>query len=165
MFLVVPSLVAGPINDSVDRVVARAEFAGFYASFDYGGFQDLKAPDGPKERFFGTTNMVLTGGVFLTGVADIESTFACIGAHGSNYICSDRTAFYRPLVGRGRFYAYVGRFGSDALSTVPPYFMRRSEKKSLKVVGYIIPVVAIVVQSVATRNNIRNRNIVLSSQR
>jgi hypothetical protein len=169
-FLGVPSLGAGPIRDSIPESVKRVS-----ARSQVVDFEDVQSPRHQRERFLGTTNVLLASAVLGTGSADIESTLACYGmtvtrtmplpnggAQVVSYTCEETNPLARPFIKRGRLAAYVGGAGAAAVIVVPSYYARRSDNKFLKVAGYVLPIAWSIVETRVTIHNIHTRSQMLS---
>lgn len=150
------------LQQAVDRQVALQEVS------QAPGFTEAKEQG--QERFLGPVNLLLTGGVIVASIADVESTFACIHEtafdHATNivYGCQEGNWLQRPFVDRGKFATYGSKAVFAAAATVPAYYMRRSRSPMLRVAGYLLPVAVMFAQGRATVGNLHNRDVIRSHQ-
>jgi hypothetical protein len=162
-----------PIAASVDRVVANTFVGSGQASpsgFDRASF---KLHQRKKEKFFSATNMLMGAGLFGSAVADLETTFTCLGTTGetrtplpggSTYVetrwCYEGNSFFRPLINSGRASSYGGKALFNVPVWVGSHYLRRSSHRTVRVIGWVVPVVAIGVQTKLAIDNVRTTNFV-----
>jgi hypothetical protein len=153
----------------VKRMLFVISFVLIACTADADGLTGFKL-DNPRKGFLSRENLLLTGGVAVTGITDVESTFACINTTaydsqtGRRWYCVEGNRLARPFVERGKLASYGAKTAFVAAVTVPSYYLRRSRHKSLRVVGYVLPIAAMLAQGRATIGNMQNRNFIRSHQ-
>lgn len=132
------------------------------------GFEPVDVQKPKKEKFFGPVNILLGVGLLGSGVADVETTYTCMGTRGYSETllpngsvyqetrwCEEGNAHFRPFVERGRWAAHGAKAGLNGAIWVGTHFMRRSRHVPLKVAGWVLPVFAIGYQSKFAVSNVR----------
>lgn len=167
--LAAPVFRQGPISAAAERAVAGLELnADQVCPPGFDCTSTKPQPKRKKEKFFSATNILMGVGLFGSAAADLETTFTCLGTtgrtetplpDGSTYVetrwCYESNSRFRPFIEAGR----GGAYGGKALMNVPfwvgSHFMRRSNNKTVRVIGWVVPIVAIGVQSKLAIDNKR----------
>jgi len=147
-----------PIRDSIDRIAAAVvadERVGRVEGFESSGVQKPE-----REKFFGARNLLLGAAMFGSTVADVETSYACFGATRTDYTplpngdvfvqtwtCHEGNRHRRKDFEHGRMRVYPVNIGVNGALWAGSHFLRRSDHKTLRLLGWTVPVVVTVIQS------------------
>jgi|GEM_PF-5650746 len=126
----VPVVEVDSIRANAERIVAMTHQDAIAPP----GF--LGAPQPSRERFWSVTNIALGTALLGSVVADIESTYSCLGASPH---CVEGNPLQKQTIADGRWAVYPIHVSVNGLVWVFSQRMRRSPSKLDRVVGWVAP--------------------------
>ena len=142
------------IRESVERITALSDESALEPLAGTFG-----VPARRREGFFSATNIGM--GVFLFGstIADTESTYACLKYPQ----CVEGNPRQKDRVARGRGAVYPHGFAISGSMWLVSHWMRRSEHRAVRVIGWAFPIGLgsreswAAIQNMKLRNKLRDR--------
>ena len=111
-----------------------------------------------REGFFSAPNLLVGVLLFGSAIADAESTFACLDASPR---CVEGNPHRANDIARGRSATYATEAAVAVPTWVISHYLRRSDHRSIRILGWAFPLTLSGVRIQAAINNIKLKNELL----